>query len=223
MKLVVQLFVCALVMFLCGCQSWCGRYEAQHELRSPKVYPFRFQIKELTLEAEHYASAEDCASKSQRLKQHLLKNYPQYFSDGSSGTIPLTFTVKRLGNKAVQTGKSEGRAGALFTFGLIPVQDFYKREWLISAEAAGQKVENKLILKLRYSTVILPLGILFQTHLWGAPMPGCHLSSGDYKGFIRIDSEYFWIFFLDAIARFNRNVLQEYYFSQMSPNVRLLE
>ena len=95
------------MMLLCGCQSWCGRYEAQHKLRSPEVYPFRFHIKELRLEAEHYASQEACVVKSKILKQNLLKNYPQYFSDKSSGTLPLEFTIKRLGNKAIQTEKFE--------------------------------------------------------------------------------------------------------------------
>ncbi len=138
MKPVVLLFICVFMMLLCGCQSWCGRYEAQHKLRSPEVYPYRFHIKELRLEAEHYASQEACVVKSKILKQNLLKNYPQYFSDKSSGTLPLEFTIKRLGNKAIQT-------------------------------------------------------------------------------------EYFWIFFLDAVARFDRNKLQEYYYSKISPNMRLLE
>ena len=222
MKPVVLLFICVFMMLLCGCQSWCGRYEAQHKLRSPEVYPFRFHIKELRLEAEHYASQEACVVKSKILKQNLLKNYPQYFSDKSSRTLPLEFTIKRLGNKAIQTEKSK-TGGALLTFGLIPIQEFFKREWMITAEAAGQKVENKLILKLRYSTVISPLGLLFQTHRWGDPMPGSHLTSNDYKGFIRVDSEYFWIFFLDAVASFDRNKLQEYYYSKISPNMRLLE
>jgi hypothetical protein len=212
-----------LLTVLNGCQSWSGRYDALHELKSPAAYPFRFQIKEIRLEAEHFRSEKENARLGKALRSNLLKNYPQFFSSSSRGTVPLTFTMKRLGNKAVQTEPSRGKGGALLTLGLIPVEDFYKREWLITAEVPQQKSENKLVLKLKYSTVILPLGLLLQTHLWSDPIQDGHLSSWKSYGFIRTDSEYLWKFFLDAIARFDRNALQKYYFSTQSSQMYLME
>lgn len=223
MKRFILFFDAILLPVLCGCQSWSGRYDAQYNLEFPAVYPFRFQIKEIRMEAEHWASTKATEQKSKILKRNLLKNYPQFFSNSSRGTIPLVFTMKRLGDKAVQTEKNKGSAGAIFSLGLIPIEDFYQREWQITAEIPHQKSENKLVLKLKYSTVISPLGVLLQTHLWSPPIQGSHLSSKIHNGFILVGSEHLWKFFLDAIARFDREKLLEYYFSKQTPQVHLME
>ena len=114
MKKILFLCLVSIVVALgtSGCNSWSGHYSFEQSEQVPEPLPFKIKLQHVEVGTEYLHNNKREISKldseknlMKMLMQHLLKKYPQYFTDKAENSITADITLIRL----QKTGKNQRR------------------------------------------------------------------------------------------------------------------
>lgn len=233
------------ILFLClastvvalgtsGCNSWSGHYSFEQSEQVPEPLPFKIKLQHVEVGTEYFHNNKREISKldseknlMKMLKQHLLKKYPQYFTDKAENSITADITLIRLQKQEINDVNSFLAAISVLTLGLIPFRNTIESSWEISMNIDRDNftAQNLLKLKRKNATSAGIIGALLQTHRWVPELANHHVCSkaSPYEALINPASKKLLEFFPDLLLRIDRNVLIKYYNSKYASQVTLLE
>lgn len=233
------------ILFLClastvvglgtsGCNSWSGHYSFEQSEQVPEPLPFKIKLQHVEVDGEYLHNIGEISKLDSEknlmkmLKQHLLKKYPQYFTDKAENSITADITLIRL-QKQEKISDANGFLAliSVLTLGLIPYRDTVESSWKISMNIDRDNFTAQNLLKLNRKNVISVgiIGALLQTHRWVPKLANHHVCSqtSPYGALINPASKKLLEFFPDLLLRIDRNVLIKYYNSKYASQVTLLE
>ena len=237
MKKILFLYLVSVVAALgtSGCNSWSGHYSFEQSEQVPEPLPFKIKLQHIEVGTEYLHNNKREISKldseknlMKMLKQHLLKKYPQYFTDKAENSITADITLIRL-QKQEKISYANGflRMISVLTLGLIPFRNTVESSWEILMNIDRDKFTAQNLLKLNRKDVTSAgiIGALLQTHRWVPKLANYHVCSqtSPYEALINPASKKLLEFFPDLLLRIDRNVLIKYYNSKYASQVTLLE
>ena len=238
MKKILFLCLVSIVVALgtSGCNSWSGHYSFEQSEQVPEPLPFKIKLQHVEIGTEYLHNNKREISKldskdnhlMKMLKQHLLKKYPQYFTDKAENSITADITLIRLQKQEkISYANSFLRMISVLTLGLIPFRNTVESSWeiLMNIDSDNFTAQNLLKLNRKDVTSAGIIGALLQTHRWVPKLANHHVCSqtSPYGALINPASKKLLEFFPDLLLRIDRNVLIKYYNSKYASQVTLLE